>query len=149
MEKIKETSASVAGVISVINDIASQTTLLALNASIEAARAGEAGKGFAVVAQEVKDLADRSSKAASDTNHQISSAIAEVEKGVANAGQNAAVLEKINAIVNEVDGLVSKISDSSAEQAESIGAISEGLAHMSSAVVENAAVARQTDGRFL
>ncbi len=144
MEKIKETSASVAGVISVINDIASQTTLLALNASIEAARAGEAGKGFAVVAQEVKDLADRSSKAASDTNHQISSAIAEVEKGVANAGQNAAVLEKINAIVNEVDGLVSKISESSAEQAESIGAISEGLAHMSSAVVENAAVARQT-----
>lgn len=144
MKKIKETSTSVAGVISVINDIASQTTLLSLNASIEAARAGEAGKGFAVVAQEVKDLADRSSKAASDTNHQISSAIAEVEKGVANADQNAAVLEKINAIVNEVDGLVSKISESSAEQAESIGAISEGLAHMSKAVVENAAVARQT-----
>lgn len=144
MEKIKETSASVAQVISVINDIASQTTLLSLNASIEAARAGEAGKGFAVVAQEVKDLADRSSKAASDTNHQILSAIAEVEKGVANADQNAAVLEKINVIVNEVDELVSKISDSSAEQAESIGTISEELTHMSKAVGENAAVARQT-----
>ncbi len=144
MDKIKETSSSVAGVISVINDIASQTTLLSLNASIEAARAGEAGKGFAVVAQEVKDLADRSSKAASDTNHQILSAIAEVEKGVANANQNAAVLEKINAIVNEVDGLVSKISDSSTEQTASIGSISEGLAHMSKAVVENASVARQT-----
>ena len=144
MEKIKETSASVAGVIGVINDIASQTTLLSLNASIEAARAGEAGKGFAVVAQEVKDLAYRSSKAASETNIQILGAIAEVEKGVANADQNAAVLEKITTIVNEVDGLVSKISDSSAEQTSSIGAISEGLSHMSKAVVENASVARDT-----
>lgn len=144
MEKIKETSASVAGVIGVINDIASQTTLLSLNASIEAARAGEAGKGFAVVAQEVKDLANRSGKAASDTNRQILSAISEVEKGVASADQNAAVLEKINTIVNEVDGLVLQISDSSANQTARIEEISKGLTHMSEAVAENKSVARQT-----
>ncbi|OQY49900.1 MAG: hypothetical protein B6230_07320 [Desulfobacteraceae bacterium 4572_89] len=144
MEKIKKTSSNVANVIGVINDIASQTTLLSLNASIEAARAGEAGKGFAVVAQEVKDLAARSSKAASDTNAQLMEAISEVGKGVENADQNARVLENINAIVKEVNTLVSKISEYSAEQTVSIEEISKGLSQVNQAVVDNAAIAEKT-----
>jgi methyl-accepting chemotaxis protein len=148
MEKIKETSANVANVIAVINDIASQTTLLALNASIEAARAGEAGKGFAVVAQEVKDLADRSAVAASDTGLQIKEAIAEVDKGVVHAQGNAEVLALISEIVQKADGRVLKISEYSTEQTRQIQEISEELSRMNEAVVENSAIAAQTAQAF-
>ena len=85
-------------VIGVINDIASQTKLLSLNASIEAVRAGKAGKGFAVVADEVRELANRSAQAAADTGQLITDSIKEIEKGVENADQNAAVLDNINTI---------------------------------------------------
>ncbi len=144
MEKIKETSASVADVIGVINDISSQTTLLALNAAIEAARAGEAGKGFAVVAQEVKDLADRSGKAASETSRQIQEAIEEVEKGVAHAKSNAEVLANITEIVREADERVLKISEYSAEQTRQIQEVSGELSQMNQAVTENSDIANQT-----
>lgn len=144
MGKIRETSDRVASVISVINDIASQTTLLALNAAIEAARAGEAGKGFAVVAQEVKALADRSGEAASETSAQISEAIEEVERGVAHADENAAVLEHITSIVQQTESLVVQISEYSAEQSRQIEAISKDLARMNEAVIENSSIAKQT-----
>jgi methyl-accepting chemotaxis protein len=98
MEKIRKTSSNVAKVIGVINDIASQTKLLSLNASIEAVRAGKAGKGFAVVADEVRELANRSAQAAADTGQLITDSIKEIEKGVENADQNAAVLDNINTI---------------------------------------------------
>ncbi|MCG8632374.1 MAG: methyl-accepting chemotaxis protein [Desulfobacterales bacterium] len=144
MEKIKETSASMANVIGVINDIASQTTLLALNAAIEAARAGEAGKGFAVVAQEVKDLADRSGRAASETGRQIKDAIAEVENGVAHAQSNAEVLANITEIVRESDERVLKISEYSAEQTRQIQEVAGELSQMNQAVAENTEIAGQT-----
>lgn len=148
MENIKETSKSMAAVIGVIDDIASQTTLLALNASIEAARAGEAGRGFAVVAQEVKDLADRSKKAAADTGRQIEASMGEVEKGVTHAQENAKVLARISEIVQAADGRVSKISEYSAEQTRQIEDVSKELAQMNQAVIENSAIAKQTAQAF-
>jgi len=144
MEKIRKTSSNVAKVIGVINDIASQTKLLSLNASIEAVRAGKAGKGFAVVADEVRELANRSAQAAADTGQLITDSIKEIEKGVENADQNAAVLDNINTIVNEVNTLVLEISEFSAEQSSSIEGIAQGLAHMNKAVLENSSIAKQT-----
>lgn len=71
MNRIDEMSNEIEAIISTIEDIASQTNLLALNAAIEAARAGDAGKGFAVVAEEVKLLAEQSSKEVKHTNQII------------------------------------------------------------------------------
>ena len=81
MDKIHETSQQVVGIIKAIEDIASQTNLLSLNASIEAARAGEAGKGFAVVAGEIGNLANESARAVNTTRELIGISLTEIEKG--------------------------------------------------------------------
>ena len=80
MDKINETSKKIENITADIEDIASQTNLLSLNASIEAARAGEAGKGFAVVADQIRQLAEQSAKSAVDTRELIEGALKELNK---------------------------------------------------------------------
>ncbi len=144
MDEIKSTSSQVANAIGAINDIASQTKLLALNALIESVRAGAAGKGFSVVAQEVRTLADRSAATATETGALIKKAMAEVEKGVENADKAALILTKIQTIVEEMNDFVEKISGASVEQSKNIEAINQGLKEMNEAISQNSDIAGQT-----
>jgi methyl-accepting chemotaxis protein len=94
--KLGQSSAEIGNVIKVINSIAEQTNLLALNATIEAARAGEAGKGFAVVANEVKELAQETSKATEDIGRRIEAIQSDTAAAVAAITQISGIVAQIN-----------------------------------------------------
>jgi methyl-accepting chemotaxis protein len=103
MNEIEKSSREITNIIGVIDEIAFQTNLLALNAGVEAARAGEAGKGFAVVAQEVRELAQRSAKAAKEIKGLITTSGEHVRSGVKLVGRPARRSAVIVAEVHEIN----------------------------------------------
>src|SRR3546814_15860092 len=101
MDQIEKSAQEIAQIINVIDGIAFQTNVLALNAGVEAARAGDAGKGFAVVANEVRALARRSADAARDIKPLITTSSEQVESGVHPVGQNGQSLHRTSAKVDK------------------------------------------------
>ena len=144
MTNIHETSQKVVGIIKAIEDIASQTNLLSLNASIEAARAGEAGRGFAVVAGEIGNLANESARAVNTTRDLIGVSLAEIEKGNALA---ADVVESISVAVAEMENvnlMIQQSAEKAVLQMESVNQIKDGMTEMSQGVQDNSAMAEET-----
>ncbi|WP_299405738.1 methyl-accepting chemotaxis protein [uncultured Roseobacter sp.] len=127
MDRIAEGSKEIARVISVINDIAFQINLLALNAGVEAARAGEAGRGFSVVASEVRQLAQRSSDAAKEIADVITQSDAAVAEGVVNVASAKDSLEDIAKTVINISESVDVVKTAISEQAAGINEINSAV----------------------
>lgn len=144
MDEIQKTSQKVVGIIQTIEDIASQTNLLSLNASIEAARAGEAGKGFAVVADEIGKLALESSKAASTTKELIEISMEEINKGNAIAVNTMNSLEKSVNAVDQVNGMIQESAETAAVQAENMKQLLAGIEEISRGIQDNSAASQET-----
>ena len=144
MNEINLTSQKVVGIIQAIEDIASQTNLLSLNASIEAARAGDAGRGFAVVASEIGKLALESSKAAITTRELIQISIEEINKGnsIAVSAMNS-LKESVDA-VDHVNELIQETAENAATQAENMKQLRLGIEEIAHGVQDNSATSQET-----
>ncbi|MGR9134209.1 methyl-accepting chemotaxis protein [Rhizobium leguminosarum] len=144
MQQIEKSSGEISNIIGVIDDIAFQTNLLALNAGVEAARAGEAGKGFAVVAQEVRELAQRSAKAAKEIKALISTSGTHVQTGVSLVGETGKALDAIVAEVQEINQHVHAIAEASREQSIGLQEINTAVNSMDQGTQQNAAMVEES-----
>lgn len=144
MQRIDETSKEIVNIIASIEDIASQTNLLSLNASIEAARAGDAGKGFAVVADQIGKLASDSAQSAANTRDLIMKTLEEIRVG---NDITAVTSEAFSNIIKEIEVFAKEaedISNKSWQQFESLKQVSEGVNQISNVVQNNSAAAEET-----
>lgn len=139
MKHITEISKEIGNIITDIEDIASQTNLLSLNASIEAARAGEAGKGFAVVADQIGKLAADSAKSVVNTRDLIDKTLVEIEKGNTITRTTADAFNQIIADMESFAELAENTMEKANSQAESLEQIGQGIEQLSGVVQGNAA----------
>lgn len=144
MARISETSKKIGEIIIQIEDIASQTNLLSLNASIEAARAGEAGKGFAVVADQIRNLAEQSAKSAVDSKALIEAAIHEVSDGNVYAAKASDSLKEVVDGIQMIANSAKKMKEISIEQAGSMEQADVAAERIAEVVQNNSAAAQET-----
>ena len=144
MARITETSKEIENIIAAIEDIASQTNLLSLNASIEAARAGEAGRGFAVVADQIGKLAADSAQSAVNTRELIGKALEEIEAGNRIVENTMEAIGSVLADMESFAGMASGAAEASRVQADMLKQIEAGIEQISSVVQSNSASAEET-----
>lgn len=144
IEEINRCSEQIQGIIGTIEDIASETNLLSLNAAIEAARAGEAGKGFAVVADQVKSLAEESAKAAGQTTKLIERTVEAVNTGITIADESAANMELVMEGAAATTDKMKQIAEMLDKNVEHMHEFNGNISHVSSVVDNNSATAEET-----
>lgn len=144
MTEINKSSEDIVNIVDVIDDIAFQTNMLALNASVEAARAGEVGMGFAVVADEVKSLANRSAESAKETSKIIKETIKRVEGGLDIANKLSEIFKEIVNNTNKVTTMAKEVETASKQQDQGISEVNKALMQFDEVVQTNSATAEET-----
>lgn len=143
MSNITNTSQEIQNIITTIEDIASQTNLLSLNASIEAARAGEAGRGFAVVAEQIGKLASDSAQSAVDTKNLIVKVMNEIENGNKITNKTADVFGGVVEAMTTLAQMARGASEASDQQALMLEQVEQGVEQISGVVQSNSASAEE------
>jgi methyl-accepting chemotaxis protein len=138
MEAITHSSRKIADIIGVIDGIAFQTNVLALNASVEAARAGEQGRGFAVVASEVRSLAQRSAAAAKEIKILIEDSVVKVDTGAKQVGEAGRTMVEVVSSIKRVSDIMAEISAASQEQSSGIDQVNRAVIQMDQMTQQNA-----------
>jgi methyl-accepting chemotaxis protein len=146
MQAIQSSTGEIGEISRLIKDIAFQTNLLALNAAVEAARAGDAGRGFAIVAQEVRNLANRSSEAASTIQKLITESKGRVESGAKLFKQTADALKSIVEAVAETTQVVSSISQATRHEASGAEDMVVSVDRIAEAASQNTEIAEANSG---
>ncbi|HSH49866.1 MAG TPA: methyl-accepting chemotaxis protein [Halomonas sp.] len=144
MQGMEESSRRIGEIIEVIDSIAFQTNILALNASVEAARAGEHGRGFAVVASEVRQLASRSAQSAQEIRGMVNEICERIQQGAAQAGRSGEGIREVVEAIRQMATMINELAHSAQEQQFGVEQVGSAVTEMDTVTQQNASLVQQT-----